>query len=277
MWNVIRYDLCVGLKKCYIRYIVLFVMVIITCIHVDGIIYDNIEMRFCHAGFLNYIIYMFQGIRPVSAGELKEYGMPVFWVFYNIYILFVLGGYVSASLKIDRCQCFVRFGSRSRFIIGKYIYMLTGTLLYYICIYSAVICHMFISQNIRWYEPVIGTPVNFFNIQIFPSIRYIIYAFVLTPLLSSSFYVSVCLLAEIYSRLMPGLIVISLYIISGIYDKNIYNISSNTMLCRNEYVMPKGMAVSNSLFIVCVAIAISVIAGIISIRHYEFIRGERNS
>ena len=70
---------------------------------------------------------------------------------------------------------------------------------------------------------------------------------------------------------------ISLYIISGIYDKNRYNISSNTMLCRNEYVMPKGMAVSNSLFIVCVAIAISVIAGIISIRHYEFIRGERNS
>lgn len=269
------YDLHEGLKRQYVRYIILFVTIIITCIHIDGTIYNDIDMRQYSVGFVNYVIYMFQGIRPINQNFNKEYEMPVFWLFFNIYILFVLGGYTADSLKKDKCQCLVRFKSRVSFIISKYVYIFVGTLIYYGCLYFSIMCHMIFRAKIIWYEPHISKPVNAFGIRIFPSDCYVVCVIVIIPFLTSCLYMLMCIIAEIYDNTIIGIVVICIYIVAGVYIPQSYCISNNMMLCRNEYVMSDGISIIKSLFILSCMMLCSIVVGIMRIKRYEYISKER--
>lgn len=269
----IRFDLHEGLKRQWTKYILLFVTVIITCIHFDGIVINDIRIRQYSPGFLNYVMYMFQGIKPFYYTTQEKHEIPAFWLFFNIYILFVLGGYLSDNLKTDRSQCFVRYSSRTRFMVNKYVYMIIGIILYYACLYTAVFIYIAIKGHVKMYEYNIGAEINLITPDVYPSILYGICEMVVIPFLTSCTYVAVYMIFEICGNKSWGMTVISAYILAGAFICHPLFISNNTMLIRNEYVINNGISLESGLAITLIFLAIDVAAGITALKRFEFTGG----
>ena len=130
-----KYDFHTGIKEKWKRFIVIIIIAMVHCID----IYTSVNTGKMSIG--NIVFGLFGGISGISdqIEKLNAINLPVNWIMFNIGIFFIIGGYPIESLKGYGKNMLVGMKSRTKWIVGKYLWGVLSVVLSYIVLYLVIV------------------------------------------------------------------------------------------------------------------------------------------
>ena len=132
MWKMYKHDLTEGIGRRSV-YLVLPVMIsLFSCIgmHYKLVQFQRINEKLGNGTWMDYWMYFIQGGKQYKFSIFNFFEMPVRWICFYVLFLVCLNNYPMNDLKKMGTQIIIRSGSRLRWWISKFLWLVTYAVVY---------------------------------------------------------------------------------------------------------------------------------------------------
>lgn len=258
----IKYDIKLGINRNKFKYIILVIMVVLFCyifnIHIR--LYNKIDVV-GNIGYFDYIMNLFCGM-PVytNHGFADRFIMQPTWFIINVYVTFIIGGYVTYDYKKRSNMALLHTGDKFTWWISKIIWVIINVFMYYVIIFLVVgIFVMLKGQqfncNRKICNVILGISINRINY-----IEIILKTMIVPIIVTSAISLGQVVIAIYTTEPISICIVISYLSMSAYYCSN-YLIGNYSMACRTlgSASMINLNCKIGSLICVCIGAAFTLI------------------
>lgn len=232
-----KYDLKNGIIYDCAKFLIPILITIIACISFNSIITsaEINEMLDRNADFADLLLYIFKGEKTFNPLEDEEFHFPFMWLIIQLSVAFIVGKYPFSEIYDNYGSVILIKGkSRKKWIISKFLWIVTVCVLFYLLIIITAIIFSLIfgfSFNLKVFPSqsfVYLTSINYLDSRIL--IKLFLLPLV-TSIALSFFQTAISLLFQpVY-----GFICILIICGTSIFTDSIYAFGRYSLLIRYEY------------------------------------------
>lgn len=267
--NQIMIDIKQGIVKSYYKYLMVFILAILTSIEFFNKVHAYIDKGMIDGqiSYIDCIIYQFKGMKEYVPAFNNPFDVPVQFMLINLLLAFMIGNYPMKDLYGMGMQMLIRSKTKLSWWCEKCIWNVITVIAYYFTIYIAlllvsVFCGAQLSGNIHInvVNKLLGTNVT-------AIVGWQVVAMVIILPICTSIAISMMqmFLAFLLNPIISYIVVIMVYIFSAYYMKW-YMVGNYLMFYRSSMLNPLGMSFWNSMWMDAAIFLFSSIIGYLHFR-----------
>lgn len=217
------------------------------------------------------LIYIFRGMRPYNPKIELQFEIPIAWLMIQLYIAFVIGNYAIQDMSGYGQQFLIRATTKKQWFIGKCFYCVTNVLLYYLLVYFVVIAYSLVMGTASFsFSSDICFTMSEIQSSLLTYSSFVLNIIVL-PMLTSIVMALTQLLLSLYIKPALSYAVVIVYQALSAYYVSYFLIGNYSMILRCKPFLDNGINTILALIIDIVVILGVVIAGLITLRKFDYI------
>lgn len=226
--------------------------------------------------FMDYLFYMFAGIKEYTPSMTDEFLIPVKWLIIFLFILYSTLYYPYRDLSSLGLNILVRTQGRIAWWVSKCIWNICYVLVTYILIYLTVIVFCLVMQ-----EPIsLNITPMFINDLLGAESPYdtysdrLVYMILLFPMFISIGLNLLQMTLVLFIKPLYSFGVIAVTLLSSAYLLSPYLPGNYAMPIRSHYVVENGVSFSGGLIMFLIIASVSFIVGSFYFRRYDILEEE---
>lgn len=265
----IKYDYIMGIQSQLLLFLPFIIMAIYSCLMLQNELQLDPTIKMGEPNFLNYFIYYFKGIDTIdNLVENEKLIIPVWYLFPNIYLSFLVSRYPENNLKESGIQVITRTKRRDWWL-SKFIWSFGVAVIYFVIL----IVVFLLFSKFKTYE--INSVINesLAEISLNLSAQYRIWLVTLiVPTITTMALNSIVLVVSLVSKPFVAMIVNLIIIVSSVYCCSSFFIGNYFMIFRSEINcnFSGGVSSIKGLFINAFIIVVMFLFGKLYINKKDF-------
>ena len=238
-----KYDMKIGFIRDFYKFFLLIIITLAGCIWFDGILSSNIHANVINDNhsIINIYAFFFKGCAPRNANEQKVFELPIIWLLFQSYLMFILGRYPYSEMN-DNHGAFVLIKGKNKkcWYLSKCIWNGITVLSYYICSYGTIFIYGIIkgySINCKFATPIDDIALKSFVVPIEKIHTPGIIALFLIPIIASFSLANIQLMVSTVASSVIGFVSSIIILVSSAFYMNVLLIGNMTMWGRFEYFL----------------------------------------
>lgn len=274
-----KYDLKNGILYDKNKFIIPIIITIIACIGFNSEFQSAIKSGYAdrEAEFIDVLMYVLKGEKPFDPYNNEDFKFPFSWLINQLSIAFIIGKYPLSELY-DNHGAFVliKGGSRRKWVLSKYLWIVTVCIIYYLLILMTILIFCKISGFAVSLELKTSQSFAFLTAsKTFTGIKLI--KILLLPLFTSIALSSMQTAISLVFQSVYGFAFVLGVCGISIYSNSIWAIGNCSLLMRNEQFNYSDINTDKALILLCTIIIISFLFSIIYFDRYDILRGRREN
>lgn len=127
-WSLLAYDMSYGLYYNRTKWLFALLIQIYFCV-LAGSLQTTLDTE---VGFWGCLTNLFRGLPEYHISETGKFELPIPWLVFHAFLLFLVGFYPAHDLSYSGGQAFIRAGNRKYWLCSKVIWTLATVLSYYL-------------------------------------------------------------------------------------------------------------------------------------------------
>lgn len=275
--RLILYDLKRGVSENKFKFLISFIFFILLCGEYFTF-YSKINNITCKPTSMDYMIYLFKGLKVYKPSLKTIFEVPIGWIVMNLMAAFLVAYYPVSELFVNDCQTIIRTNKSIYYWISKCVWVICNITLFYICCFIAVQLFIVVTKGNLSMVPTqeLNKRISSLDVIGINQFELIIAIWVLpfatTVLISLIQMLVSFMLSPVYSLIA----VISLLIIS-VYYYTPYLIGNYLIFYRNSMVYQGGYNTYWALTFDIVLCVVVMILGGIYFKNLDFIHKNKEN
>lgn len=262
-----RYDFKQGTRQNISRYLVGCGVLVFICQIAVG------ESRDIggQSSYLRGLVYIFDGIPEYIKTNNSEFTIPVIWLLFHSYLLFLVGSYPCNDLDGYGKNILLFSKNRNQWWICKCIWTIGSVILFY------GLCSIILCISLYFQESNVLIAVENSTLSSILSdknqLRLLIYSAAILPCLTSVAFSLIQMFLSFLVRPAVGYIIVLSILVISVYMKHPLLIGNYSMMSRNALFVEGGFTLYQGIIVNGVVIMITLAAGNWYIRRRDIIHG----
>ena len=272
-----KYDMKIGFVRDIYKFIIIIIITLAGCIWFDGILSTNIQANVVsdNHSIINIFAYFFKGCAPKNASDQKIFELPIVWLLFQMYLMFILGKYPYSEMN-DNHGAFVliKGKSKKRWYLSKCVWNGIVVLSYYICCYGTILIYGIINgydMNCKFATPIDDIALKSFVVPIEEISPLGIMALFIIPIITSFSLANIQFMISTITSSVIGFVCSIIILVSSAFYMNVFLIGNTTMWSRFEYFLGGNIKPVTGMIVALLFSVVSIIVGMIIFLHKDIL------
>lgn len=267
-----KYDLKIGFRKNIMCLFIIAVIVVAAGAAFHFQISDEKNAGLVLPRELNsmdYFLHIFEGMRPFDQLSDEKFQIPITWFLINMILFYFTGKYPYSEIYNNHgANVLIKGGSRNKWFLSKWMWCMTGVILYYFVAYAFVVIFCLVAQVPINFDI---KPIEYSNLlsPVFDSTQIEAVMVMILPIITSIAAVSVQLVVSLVTSVFVGFMFMAVLYISSAYYFTPFLIGNLSMLARNSIFCIDGIDMMQAVIMSIVIIILALAAGICIFRRQD--------
>lgn len=266
-YRLLEYDFKEGTRQNRLRYLVGCGVLLFIC---QIVVNEGLPAEDRYS-YINGLVYIFDGIPEYVKSKSSEFTIPVIWLLYQSYLLFLVGSYPVNDMAGYGRNILLFSRNRNQWWMSKCIWI-TGSVMLYYCL-----CYVFLWFSLalhgRSIMSVVDNPVLSVIMSDGNQLWVLIGSVVMLPYITSLTLSLLQMFLSFFSRPAFGYLVSICILVISVYIKNPLIIGNYSMMSRNVLFVQGGLTFLQGMIVNGILIIVILAVGNYYIKRRDIISG----
>lgn len=273
----VRYDLKMGLIREFYKVLAVAVITLAACIWFDNLFRTDIAAGVVNQSdsIINLYAFVLKGGYPKSIDINKIFELPVLWILFETYLLFILGKYPFGDMNNNHgISVLLRGNSRKRWYVSKCVWSVVVVILYHLVTYGTIL----IFGLVRGYKLTVDfvLPLDEIAVEAYIIPRDIISSsnlliLFIVPVVAAVAIACFQLMVSTFSSSTTGFVCSVIILVSSAFYMNKYLIGNMTMWLRSDLFDSGEINFESSISLCLVVSIVCIVVGMIGFNNKDIL------